>query len=119
MSELTAAQQHVLDEAQKVNQERMAAVEDLAKAVARRVDLEHELNEAKKEEKRLMVTAERQGWTTARRSLGSLSHLKQQHGRTVPLTPTNPGRESKRRPVPTRRVNTTTCSVKSEGATGF
>lgn len=65
MSELTAAQQHVLDEAEKVNQERMAAVEDLAKAVARRVDLEHELNEAKKEEKRLMVTAERQGWTRA------------------------------------------------------
>ncbi|GAA1162883.1 hypothetical protein [Nesterenkonia sandarakina] len=65
MSELTPAQQHVLDEAEKVNQERMAAVQDLAVAVARRVELEHELSEAKKEEKRLMVAAERQGWTRA------------------------------------------------------
>ncbi|MBO0596958.1 hypothetical protein I2485_07030 [Nesterenkonia sp. E16_7] len=65
MSELTPAQQHVMDEAQRVNEERMAAVEDLAKAVARRVDLEHELAEAKKEEKRLMAAAERQGWTRA------------------------------------------------------
>lgn len=65
MSELTPAQRHVLDEAKKVNEERMSAVEDLAKAVARRVDLEHELNEAKKEEKRLMAAAEKQGWTRA------------------------------------------------------
>lgn len=65
MSELTPAQRHVLEEAQKVNEERMTAVEDLAKAVARRVDLEQELNEAKKEEKRLMVAAEKQGWTRA------------------------------------------------------
>ncbi|GAA1139802.1 hypothetical protein [Nesterenkonia lutea] len=65
MRELTPAQRHVLEEAQKVNEERMAAVEDLAKAVARRVDLEHELNEAKKEEKRLMTAAEKQGWTRA------------------------------------------------------
>lgn len=65
MSELTPAQQHVMDEAARVNEERMAAVEELAKAVALRVDLEHELNEAKKEEKRLMVAAEKQGWTRA------------------------------------------------------
>lgn len=65
MSELTPAQRHVLEEAQKVNEERMTAVEDLAKAVARRVDLEQELNEAKKEEKRLMAAAEKQGWTRA------------------------------------------------------
>lgn len=65
MSDLTPAQRHVLEEAQKVNEERMKAVEDLAKAVARRVDLEHELNEAKKEEKRLMAAAEKQGWTRA------------------------------------------------------
>lgn len=65
MSELNDAQRHVLEEAERVNQDRMAAVEELAKAVARRVDLEHDLNEAKKEEKRAMVTAEKQGWTRA------------------------------------------------------
>lgn len=65
MSELAPAQQHVMDEAQKVNEERMAAVEKLALAVARRVDLEHALSEAKKDEKRLMVAAEKQGWTRA------------------------------------------------------
>lgn len=59
------AQQQVLDEARKVNDERLKAVEDLAAAVAFRVDLEKQVHEAKKEEKRLMTAAEKQGWTRA------------------------------------------------------
>ncbi|WP_300345587.1 hypothetical protein [Nesterenkonia sp.] len=63
MTELDQAQQHVLEEARRVNEERMKAVEDLAAAVARRVDLERQLSEAKKTEKRLMAAAEKAGWT--------------------------------------------------------
>lgn len=59
------AQQQVLDEARKVNDERLKAVEELAAAVAFRVDLEKQVHEAKKEEKRLMTAAEKQGWTRA------------------------------------------------------
>lgn len=59
------AQQQVLDEARKVNDERLKAVEELAAAVAFRVDLERQVHEAKKEEKRLMTAAEKQGWTRA------------------------------------------------------
>lgn len=65
MTELDEAQRHVLDEAARVNEERMAAIEDLAKAVAKRTGLEHELNEAKKDERRAMSAAEKQGWTKA------------------------------------------------------
>lgn len=63
MTDTSEAKRHVIEEAERVNQERMAAVEELADAVARRVNLEHELAEAKKEEKRLMTAAEKQGWT--------------------------------------------------------
>lgn len=63
--QIQAAQQQVLEEARKVNEERLKAVEDLAAAVAFRVDLERQLHEAKKEEKRLMNAAEKQGWTRA------------------------------------------------------
>lgn len=59
------AQQQVLDEARKVNDERLKAVEELAAAVAYRVDLEKQVHEAKKEEKRLMNVAEKHGWTRA------------------------------------------------------
>lgn len=59
------AQQQVLDEARKVNDERLKAVEELAAAVAHRVDLEKQVHEAKKEEKRLMTIAEKHGWTRA------------------------------------------------------
>lgn len=65
MSDISPAQRHVLDEAHRVNEERMAAIEQLAKSVARRVELEQELSEAKREEKRLMAAAEKQGWTRA------------------------------------------------------
>src|SRR5699024_10671508 len=54
------AQQQVLDEARKVNDERLKVVEELAAAVAFRVDLEKQVHEAKKEEKRLMTAAEKQ-----------------------------------------------------------
>lgn len=62
---IQAAQQQVLDEARKVNDQRLKAVEELATAVAFRVDLERQVHEAKKEEKRLMTAAEKQGWTRA------------------------------------------------------
>lgn len=65
MTEHDEAQRHVLEEAARVNEERMAAIEELAKAVATRVGLEQDLSEAKKEERRLMAAAEKQGWTKA------------------------------------------------------
>lgn len=65
MSDLSPAQKHVLEEAERINAERMQVVDDLARAVAARVDLEHELAEAKKHEKRLMSEAEKKGWTRA------------------------------------------------------
>lgn len=65
MTEIDEAQQQVLDEARKVNEQRLKAVEELAAAVAFRVEVERQLHEAKKEEKRLMNAAEKQGWTRA------------------------------------------------------
>lgn len=65
MNDTSPAKRHVLDEAHRVNEERIAAIEQLANSVARRVKIEQELNEAKKEEKRLMAAAEKQGWTRA------------------------------------------------------
>lgn len=63
MTDNSEAKRHVLEEAARVNQERMEAVENLADAVARRVDLEHQVAEAKKEEKRRMTAAEKAGWS--------------------------------------------------------
>lgn len=65
MSEHDEAQRHVLEEAARVNEERMEAIQNLAEAVATRTGLEHDLNEAKKEERRAMAAAEKQGWTKA------------------------------------------------------
>lgn len=61
----TDAEQAVLDEASKVNEERMDAVQRLASSVARRVELERQVSEAVKEEKRLATAAEKAGWTAA------------------------------------------------------
>lgn len=63
MNDTTTAKEHVLAEAERINQERMRVVEDLAEAVARRVDLEHQVQEAQKQEKKLMADAEKAGWT--------------------------------------------------------
>lgn len=63
MNDTTTAKEHVLAEAERINQERMRVVEDLAEAVAHRVDLEHQVQEAQKREKKLMADAEKAGWT--------------------------------------------------------
>lgn len=60
-----SAKQAVLDEAAKVNEERMTAVEELAAGVSYRIQLEGQLIEAEKEEKRLTQAAEKAGWTAA------------------------------------------------------
>lgn len=62
---LATAEQAVLDEAAKVNSERMDAVQKLAATVARRVDLEKQVAETIKEERRLANAAEKAGWTAA------------------------------------------------------
>lgn len=55
----------VLEEAEKVNYERMAAVKELAAAVAHRVALEEQIKEAEKREKQLARDAAKAGWTEA------------------------------------------------------
>lgn len=62
---LATAEKAVLEEAAKVNSERMEAVEKLAATVARRVDLEKQVAETVKEERRLASAAEKAGWTAA------------------------------------------------------
>lgn len=62
---LTAAEQAVLEEARKVNEERMRAIEELAAIVAERISLEEQLKENSKEEKRAIREAEKAGWTPA------------------------------------------------------
>jgi|SRR5699024_10858806 len=62
---LSAAEKAVLEEARKVNEERMRAIEDLAAIVAERISLEEQLKENSKEEKRAIRQAEKAGWTPA------------------------------------------------------
>lgn len=59
------AKKAVLEEARKVNAERMKAVEELAAVVAERIELEERLKENTKEEKRAVREAEKAGWTSA------------------------------------------------------
>ena len=62
---LSPAEQTVLDEARKVNEERMQAIQDLAAIVAQRIDLEDRLKENTKQERRAVREAEKAGWTPA------------------------------------------------------
>lgn len=62
---LSAAEQAVLDEAHKVNEQRMQAIKDLAAIVAQRVELEEQLKDNTKEERRAIREAEKAGWTPA------------------------------------------------------
>jgi len=61
----SAAEQAVLEEARKVNEERMAAVERLAAVVAERIELDEQLKENTKAERRAVREAEKAGWTSA------------------------------------------------------
>lgn len=58
-------EQAVLEEAERVNEERMTAVRDLAAAVAERVTLQEQVKEAEKQEKQAARQAEKAGWTEA------------------------------------------------------
>lgn len=62
---LNPAEQAVLDEARKVNEERMQAIQDLAAIVAQRIDLEERLKDNAKQERRAIREAEKAGWTPA------------------------------------------------------
>lgn len=62
---LSTAEQAVLDEARKVNEERMQAVKNLAVVVAQRIDLEEQLKDNTKQERRAVREAEKAGWTPA------------------------------------------------------
>lgn len=63
MSSETEAQNEVLAEAERINEERMAVMRDLAENVGHRRDLERQVREAEKEERRLTSAAEKAGWT--------------------------------------------------------
>src|SRR5690625_3860234 len=62
---ISTAEQAVLDEARKVNEERMQAIQDLAAIVAQRIDLEEQLKDNTKQERRAIREAEKVGWTPA------------------------------------------------------
>lgn len=63
MSSETQAQNDVLAEAEKINEERMEVMRELAENVAHRRKLERLVREAEKEERRLTSVAEKAGWT--------------------------------------------------------
>lgn len=63
MTDMTQRQEEMLAEAERVNEERMQIMRELATQVAHRVDLERQVAEAEKEERRLTAAAEKAGWT--------------------------------------------------------
>lgn len=65
METANSAAESVLAEAQRVNEERLQAISDLAESIGHRMDLEAQLTEAHKREKQLIAAAEKQGWTPA------------------------------------------------------
>jgi len=58
-------EQAVLEEARKVNEQRMKSVEVLARLVAGRRELEARLKENAKQQRRAIREAKKAGWTTA------------------------------------------------------
>lgn len=88
-----SAEQAVLDEAEKVHQERMETVRELAASVARRVELEQQVVDAVKEEKRLATAAEKVGWTPAQVKRFAKRAKEQPRKRKVPTTPQQPAPE--------------------------
>jgi len=62
---LSPAEQAVLDEARKVNEQRMHAIQNLAAIIAQRIELEERLKDNAKQERRAVRAAEKAGWTPA------------------------------------------------------
>src|SRR5699024_7894793 len=60
----SAAEQAVLEEARKGNEERMAAVERVAVVVAERIQQDEQLKDNTKAEPRAVREAEKAGWTS-------------------------------------------------------
>src|SRR5699024_11481208 len=58
-------EQAVLDEARKVNEERMKAVKHLAAIVAEKHDLEEQVKDNARRERQATKAAEKAGWTQA------------------------------------------------------
>lgn len=54
-----------IDQARKLNDQRLAAVQDIAAAVQARVDAEKALKDAQAAERKAFKDAERKGWTKA------------------------------------------------------
>lgn len=54
-----------IDQARKLNDQRLAAVQDIAAAVQARVDAEQALKDAQAAERKAFKDAERKGWTKA------------------------------------------------------
>jgi hypothetical protein len=54
-----------IDQARKLNEQRLAAVQDIAAAVQARVDAEQALSHAQAAERKAFKDAERKGWTKA------------------------------------------------------
>lgn len=64
-NKLSPTEQAVLDEARKVNEERIHPIQELAAIVAQRIDLEKQLKDNTRQERRAIREAEKAGWTPA------------------------------------------------------
>lgn len=93
METVNSAAQSVLEEAERVNQERMQAVADLAECIGDRMDLEAQLAETLKREKQLMAAAEKQGWTPAQIKRFSRTAKSPKKSRSVPAPSPEPSPE--------------------------
>lgn len=63
MSTVNDNQSDVLAEAERINEERMEIMRKLAESVDHRRELDRQVREAEKDEKRLIAEAEKTGWT--------------------------------------------------------
>lgn len=96
-----------IDQARKLNDQRLAAVQDIAAAVQARVDAEQALKDAQAAERKAFKDAERKGWTKTeldrlrpaasrrrakRSTAGSDTSAAQQTGEPAEPTPTPEGR---------------------------
>lgn len=63
MSTVNDNQSDVLAEAERINEERMEIMRKLAESVDHRRELDRQVREAEKNEKRLIAEAEKTGWT--------------------------------------------------------
>lgn len=65
VNHIEKTQQTVLDEARKVNEERLKSVEKLASIIAEKIELEEQQKDNARRERQAIKAAEKAGWTQA------------------------------------------------------